>query len=48
MLQVLGDRLKALREEKNISQDDLATELGISRLSVGNYEEVSARQKQKQ
>ncbi len=38
MLQVLGDRLKALREEKNISQDDLATELGISRLSVGNYE----------
>lgn len=38
MKQILGDRLKSLREEKGISQEDLATALGISRLSVGNYE----------
>ena len=38
MLQVLGERLKALREEKGISQDELATALEMSRLSIGNYE----------
>ena len=38
MLQVIGDRLKILREERAVSQDQMAKDLGLSRLSVGNYE----------
>lgn len=33
-----GTRLKILRKEKNISQEELAKLIGVSRSSVGNYE----------
>lgn len=33
-----GTRLKKLRKEKEISQEDFAKQLGVSRSSVGNYE----------
>lgn len=35
---MLGDRMRDLREEKGVSQEELAAALGITRLSVGNYE----------
>lgn len=38
MLQILGERLKALREGDGLTQEALAEELDITRLSVGNYE----------
>ncbi|MDL2318483.1 helix-turn-helix domain-containing protein [Eubacteriales bacterium OttesenSCG-928-A19] len=34
----LGTRLKALRESRDMSQQDLAAALNVTRLSVGNYE----------
>lgn len=33
-----GDRLRARREELNISRADLAESLGVSRSAIGNYE----------
>ena len=33
-----GTRLKKLRTEKNLSQEELATHLGIARSSIANYE----------
>lgn len=33
-----SERLKLLREENNLTQNDLAEKLNISRQSVGNYE----------
>lgn len=38
MKSVLGERLKALREEKGITQGHLAKMLNVSRSSVANYE----------
>ncbi len=34
----IGDRIKTLREEKNVSQAELATEINISRASIVNME----------
>lgn len=33
-----GTRLKNLRKNKNISQEDFANKIGVTRSSVGNYE----------
>lgn len=33
-----GDRLKKIRKEKEISQEDFAKKIGVSRSSIGNYE----------
>lgn len=33
-----GNRLKKLRKDKKISQEDFAKKIGVSRSSVGNYE----------
>lgn len=33
-----GTRLKQLRREKEISQEDFAKKIGVSRSAVGNYE----------
>ena len=33
-----GERLKILRKEFNISQDDLGKKIGVARTSVANYE----------
>lgn len=38
MKNLIGERIKLLREEKKLSQDDLGKIISISRLSVGNYE----------
>ena len=35
---ILGERIKGLRTEQKISQDDLAKALRISRLTIGKYE----------
>lgn len=35
---IFGARLKALREERNMTQGELAERIGISRVSVVNYE----------
>ncbi|MBR3366318.1 MAG: helix-turn-helix transcriptional regulator [Lachnospiraceae bacterium] len=34
-----GEKLKALRKEQDLTQDDLAEKLGISRSAVGMYEQ---------
>ena len=34
-----GEKLKALRKEQELTQDDLAEKLGISRSAVGMYEQ---------
>ena len=33
-----GERLKLLRKEKDISQEDLGIKIGVARTSVANYE----------
>lgn len=33
-----GTRLKQLRKEKEISQEDFAKKIGVSRSAIGNYE----------
>lgn len=33
-----GERLKILRKEKNISQEELGNKIGVARTSVANYE----------
>jgi transcriptional regulator with XRE-family HTH domain len=35
---VIGKRIRTLREERNLSQEKLAAELGVSRMTVNNYE----------
>ncbi|WP_143322172.1 helix-turn-helix transcriptional regulator [Clostridium sp. HBUAS56010] len=35
---MIGKRIKVLREEKHLSQEKLAAELGVSRMTVNNYE----------
>lgn len=35
---VIGKRIKALREERHFSQEKLAAELGVSRMTINNYE----------
>ncbi len=35
---IRGDRLKALRKEKNMSQDELANLVGVSKSSISCYE----------
>ena len=35
---ILGYRLKELRKEKNLSQDDLGKLLGVTKVSVSGYE----------
>lgn len=35
---MLGDRIKELREDKNLKQDDLADLLGITRSAISSYE----------
>lgn len=37
-----GDRLKELREDMHITQEDLATRLGISEIQVYRYEKGTA------
>lgn len=34
-----GERLKYLRKQSNVSQDDLAKRLGVTRSCVANYEQ---------
>lgn len=38
-MNILSNRLKELRAEKNISQNQLATLVGISRTAYSNYEQ---------
>lgn len=35
---ILGQRIKELREEQNLTQEDLAKKLGISKSTIGMYE----------
>lgn len=35
---MIGKRIKALREERHLSQEKLAASLGVSRMTVNNYE----------
>ena len=35
---MIGKRIKALREERHLSQEKLAAELGVSRMTINNYE----------
>lgn len=35
---VIGKRIKTLREERHYSQEKLAAELGVSRMTINNYE----------
>lgn len=35
---MIGKRIKTLREERHLSQEKLAEELGVSRMTVNNYE----------
>ncbi|APM41354.1 helix-turn-helix domain-containing protein [Clostridium kluyveri] len=35
---MFGDRLKELREEKELTQDELGRMLGVSRQSISSYE----------
>jgi transcriptional regulator with XRE-family HTH domain len=35
---MIGKRIKTLREERHLSQERLAAELGVSRMTVNNYE----------
>jgi len=35
---MIGERIKTLREERNMSQAELATALGCSRMTINNYE----------
>jgi len=35
---VIGKRIRTLREERHLSQEKLAAELGVSRMTVNNYE----------
>lgn len=35
---ILGQRIKELREEQNLTQEDLAKKLGISKSAIGMYE----------
>ncbi|WP_313577494.1 helix-turn-helix domain-containing protein [Lacrimispora sp.] len=35
---MIGKRIRTLREERNLSQEKLAAELGVSRMTVNNYE----------
>lgn len=37
-MKTLGQRLRTLRLEKNLRQEDLARELGISKSAIGMYE----------
>ena len=37
-LKLLGEKIKKYRKENNISQQDLATKLGISRATLSYYE----------
>ena len=34
----IGERLTQLRKQLNLSQDDLAKKIGVSRTIIGNYE----------
>lgn len=36
---VIGRRIKFLREEKGVTQAQLADDIGLTRLSIGNYEQ---------
>ena len=38
----IGERITALRKEKNISQTELATRLGVSRQAVSKWEQGSS------
>ena len=38
MAEYRGDRVKKLREQDGMSQDELSAAAGVSRLSIGNYE----------
>lgn len=38
MAEYRGDRIKALREQNNMSQEELAKAIGVTRLSISNYE----------
>ena len=38
MIEIFGDRLRELREEKNMDQIDLAEEVGIGNTVLSNYE----------
>ncbi len=35
---MIGKRIRALREERHLSQEKLAADLGVSRMTVNNYE----------
>lgn len=35
---MIGKRIRTLREERHLSQEKLAVELGVSRMTVNNYE----------
>lgn len=35
---MIGKRIKTLREERHFSQEKLASELGVSRMTINNYE----------
>jgi transcriptional regulator with XRE-family HTH domain len=35
---MIGERLKQLREEQNLSQSELSEQIGIAQSSIGNYE----------
>jgi len=39
----LGDRIKDLRKQKNLSQSELADKVGISYAQIGRYETKGAR-----
>lgn len=34
----IGERIIQLRKQQNLSQDDLAKQIGVSRTIIGNYE----------
>ncbi len=38
MIRILGERIKLLREERNLSQDKLAELTGISNASISRWE----------
>lgn len=38
---MFGDRLKELRKSQELTQDDLAIAINVSRQSIGNYENYS-------
>ena len=42
-MSVLGERIKQLREEANLTQEQLAAKLGLTKGAVGNYETGARR-----